>query len=198
MKKSQMNSLFILGLVLSIINFLQGKVFVPIASYFLIMAAIIRIMRIEENQYKFKEQVIQKLKAEQLEWLHKELNQACESNEIEEIKKTLYSLDHQLYLLLEHAKSLQEEKDNGIKSKSIARSNFLSAEEEMILGYIWRQIRKSQIHGINSAIFFNAKHFKKQRRAYKFLVEHAEELEQEPNVIVKITESSVQIYWKSQ
>ncbi|MGV8956298.1 hypothetical protein [Lactococcus lactis] len=68
----------------------------------------------------------------------------------------------------------------------------------MILGYIWRQIRKSQIHGINSVIFFNAKHFKKQRRAYKFLVEHAEELEQEPNVIVKITESSVQIYWKSQ
>ncbi|MCW2280164.1 hypothetical protein [Lactococcus lactis] len=99
MKKLRINSLFILVLVLSIIILFQGKTFVPIASYFLIIAVIIRIMMIEENQYKFKEQVIQKLKAEQLEWIHKELNQACESNDIEEIKKTLYSLDSQLYLL---------------------------------------------------------------------------------------------------
>ncbi|MGV9001154.1 hypothetical protein ACN9TI_13780 [Lactococcus lactis] len=60
MKKLRINSLFILVLVLSIIILFQGKTFVPIASYFLIIAVIIRIMMIEENQYKFKEQVIQK------------------------------------------------------------------------------------------------------------------------------------------
>lgn len=97
--------LFIGILALSIIFFLQGKSFVPTACYFLIMAAIIEVM----IQYKLKKIEIQKLKSEQADWIHKELNQACESNDIEELKKTLHSLDSKLYLLTDSDKNFKEE-----------------------------------------------------------------------------------------
>lgn len=97
--------LFIGILALSIIFFLKGKSFVPTACYFLIMAAIIEVM----IQYKLKKIEIQKLKSEQADWIHKELNQACESNDIEELKKTLHSLDSKLYLLTDSDKNFKEE-----------------------------------------------------------------------------------------
>lgn len=92
--------LFIGMLALSIIFFLQGKSFVPTACYFLIMAAIIEVM----IQYKLKKIEIQKLKSGQADWIHKELNQACESNDIDDIKRNLHRLDSQLYLLHHKAK----------------------------------------------------------------------------------------------
>lgn len=73
------------------------------------MAAIIEVMIVEDNQYNFKEKEIQNLKLEQMDWIHKELNQACESNDIEELKKTLHSLDSKLYLLTASDKNLKEE-----------------------------------------------------------------------------------------
>ena len=77
--------------------------------YFLIIAAIIEGMIVEDNQYKFKEQEIQNLRLEQMDWIHKELNQECESNDIEDIKITLHSLDSKLYLLLKYGNSPKEE-----------------------------------------------------------------------------------------
>lgn len=109
MKFSRTRMLFIGMLALSMIIFLQGKSFVPTACYFLIMAAIIEVMIVEGDRYKLKEMEIQNLKSKQTDWIHKELNQACESNDIEDIKKTLYSLDSKLYLSLIHENSSKEE-----------------------------------------------------------------------------------------
>lgn len=36
---------------------------------------------------------------EQIDWIHKELNLACESNDIDNIKMRLHELDSKLYLL---------------------------------------------------------------------------------------------------
>ncbi|WP_349652170.1 hypothetical protein [Lactococcus lactis] len=77
--------LFIGMLALSIIIFLQGKSFVPTACYFLIMAAILEVMIVEIDQYKLKEM------------------------EIQNLKKSLYSLDSKLYLSLIHENSSKEE-----------------------------------------------------------------------------------------
>lgn len=104
MKLSIMRKLIILNFIISFIFILFGKSFVPLACYFLIIAAIVEIIIVEENQYKFKKQDIQSVKVEQIEWIHKELNQVCESNDVDEIKKNLYHLDSQLYLLHHKAK----------------------------------------------------------------------------------------------
>ncbi|KST79073.1 hypothetical protein E34_1024 [Lactococcus lactis subsp. lactis] len=104
MKLSIMRKLMILNFIISFIFILFGKSFVPLACYFLIIAAIVEIMIVEENQYKFKKQDIQSVKVEQIEWIHKELNQVCESNDVDEIKRNLNHLDSQLYLLHHNAK----------------------------------------------------------------------------------------------
>lgn len=115
-------------LVLSIIIFLQGKSFVPIACYFLIMAAIIEVMIVEIDQYKLKEMEIQNLKSKQADWIHKELNQVCESNDIEDIKKTLYSLDSKLYSSHYQNNIQKEELEN---SASIAQSKEWIEKEDI-------------------------------------------------------------------
>lgn len=120
--------LFIGMIALSIIFFLQGKSFVPTACYFLIMAAIIEVMIFEDNQYNFKEKEIQKLKSEQADWIHKELNQACESNDIEDIKKSLYSLDSKLYSSHYQNNIQKEEPEN---SASIAQSKEWIEKEDI-------------------------------------------------------------------
>ncbi|MGV9036561.1 hypothetical protein ACN9TC_12965 [Lactococcus lactis] len=120
--------LFIGMLTLSIIIFLQGKSFVPTACYFLIMAAIIEVMIIEGDQYKLKEMEIQNLKSKQANWIHKELNQACESNDIEDIKKTLYSLDSKLYSSHYQNNIQKEEPEN---STSIAQSKEWIEKEDI-------------------------------------------------------------------
>lgn len=94
-----MRKLMILNSIISFIFILLGKSFVSLACYFLIVAAIVEIMVVEENQNNFKKQDIQSIKLEQIEWIHKELNQVCESNDIDDIKRNLYHLDSQLYLL---------------------------------------------------------------------------------------------------
>lgn len=94
----------ILNSIISFIFILFGKSFVSLACYFLIVAAIVEIMVVEENQNNFKKQDIQSIKLEQIEWIHKELNQVCESNDIDDIKRNLYHLDSQLYLLHHKAK----------------------------------------------------------------------------------------------
>lgn len=43
---------------------------------------------------KNREAVIQKMN-----WIHEELNSACECNDIDEVKKKLHVLDSRLYLL---------------------------------------------------------------------------------------------------
>lgn len=104
MKFSRTRMLLIGMLILSIIVFLQGKSFVPLACYFLIMAAIIEVMIVEGNQYNFKEKEIQNLNFELMDWIHKELHHVCESNDIDDIKRNLHYLDTQLYLLHHKAK----------------------------------------------------------------------------------------------
>lgn len=84
------------------------------------MAAIIEVMIVEDNQYNFKEKEIQNLKLEQMDWIHKELNQACESNDIEKLKKILHSLDSKLYLTHNQDDILEEESE---VSEDIVQSN---------------------------------------------------------------------------
>lgn len=54
------------------------------------MIGIINKLRIRKN----REAVIQ-----QINWIHEELNSACECNDIAELKKKLHVLDSRLYLL---------------------------------------------------------------------------------------------------
>ena len=54
------------------------------------MIVIINKLRISKN----KEVAIQKIN-----WIHEELNSACECNDIAELKKKLHVLDSRLYLL---------------------------------------------------------------------------------------------------
>lgn len=54
------------------------------------MIVIINKLRISKN----KEVAIQKIN-----WIHEELNSACECNDIAEVKKKLHVLDSRLYLL---------------------------------------------------------------------------------------------------
>ena len=54
------------------------------------MIGIINKLRIRKN----KEVAIQKIN-----WIHEELNSACECNDIAEVKKKLHVLDSRLYLL---------------------------------------------------------------------------------------------------
>lgn len=54
------------------------------------MIGIINKLRIRIN----REAVIQ-----QINWIHEELNSACECNDIAELKKKLHVLDSRLYLL---------------------------------------------------------------------------------------------------
>ena len=54
------------------------------------MIGIINKLRIR----KIREAVIQ-----QINWIHEELNSACECNDIAELKKKLHVLDSRLYLL---------------------------------------------------------------------------------------------------
>ena len=54
------------------------------------MIGIINKLRISKN----KEVAIQKIN-----WIHEELNSACECNDIAEVKKKLHVLDSRLYLL---------------------------------------------------------------------------------------------------
>lgn len=49
MKLSIMRKLMILNFIISFIFILFGKSFVPLACYFLIIAAIVEIMIVEEN-----------------------------------------------------------------------------------------------------------------------------------------------------
>ncbi|WP_204162932.1 hypothetical protein [Lactococcus lactis] len=104
MKLSIMRKLLILNLIISVVFVFFGKSFIPTACYFLIIAGVVEIMIVEDNQYNFKEKEIQNLKLEQMDWIHKELNQVCESNDIDDIKRNLHRLDSQLYLLHHKAK----------------------------------------------------------------------------------------------
>ena len=104
MKISIMRKLLILNLIISVVFVFFGKSFIPTVCYFLIIAGVVEIMIVEDNQYNFKEKEIQNLKSEQMDWIHKELNQACESNDIDDIKRNLHRLDSQLYLLHHKAK----------------------------------------------------------------------------------------------
>lgn len=54
------------------------------------MIGIINKLRLRKN----REAVIQKIN-----WIHEELNSACECNDIAELKKKLHVLDSRLYLL---------------------------------------------------------------------------------------------------
>jgi len=70
------------------------------------------------------------------------------------------------------------------------------SEEVKILAYMIRQVRHSKRHGMHWVSFYHSKVSKKQRRAYQYLVEHAEEIKQAPTTRdVAITESSVTIYY---
>ncbi len=55
------------------------------------MIGIINKLRIRKN----REAVIQ-----QINWIHEELNSACECNDIAELKKKLHVLDSRLYLYI--------------------------------------------------------------------------------------------------
>lgn len=70
-----------------------------------------------------------------------------------------------------------------------------SAKEDLkTLSYIGRQIRNSQIRGIGFAIIVNSKYFKRPRKAYEYLVEHADEWREKPEVSdVVISDISVKI-----
>ncbi|MCT0056316.1 hypothetical protein EFK39_07960 [Lactococcus lactis subsp. lactis] len=70
-----------------------------------------------------------------------------------------------------------------------------SAKEDLkILSYIGRQIRNSQIRWIGFAIIVNSKYFKRPRKAYEYLVEHADEWRETPEVSdVVISDISVKI-----
>lgn len=71
---------------------------------------------------------IQNLKSKQADWIHKELNQVCESNDIEDIKKTLYSLDSKLYSSHYQNNIQKEELEN---SASIAQSKEWIEKEDV-------------------------------------------------------------------
>lgn len=199
MKLSRTRMLFVGMLVLSIIIFLQGKSFVPIACYFLIMAAIIEVMIVEIDQYKFKEYEIQNLKVEQMDWIHKELNQACESNDIEELKKTLHNLDSKLYLLHNHVKKPKEAPENvGEVVQKLINLTHPDHEAEVIQSYMIRQVRRFKKHGYPFVRFHNhnSKYFKKQQQAYEYLVDRLDEMKQFPNPLdVVVTKRSITIYF---
>ncbi|PFG79180.1 hypothetical protein BW152_12075 [Lactococcus lactis] len=81
--------------------------------------------------------------------------------------------------------------------KNVVASVSSAKEEEKILSYIARQIRRFQIRGIGFAIIVNSKYFKRPRKAYEYLVEHADEWRESPEVSdVVISDISVKIYFK--
>ena len=81
--------------------------------------------------------------------------------------------------------------------KNVVASVYSAKEELKILIYIGRQIRNSQIRGIAFAIIVNSKYFKRPRKAYEYLVEHADEWRESPEVSdIVISDISVKIYFK--
>lgn len=79
-------------------------------------------------------------------------------------------------------------------SKDVIDLVYSSKEDQKNLSYIGRQIRNSQIRGIGFAIIVNSKYFKRPRKAYEYLVEHADEWRESPEVSdVVISDISVKI-----
>lgn len=79
-------------------------------------------------------------------------------------------------------------------SKDVIDLVYSSKEDLKTLSYIGRQIRNSQIRGIGFAIIVNSKYFKRPRKAYEYLVEHADEWRETPEVSdVVISDISVKI-----
>lgn len=79
-------------------------------------------------------------------------------------------------------------------SKDVIDLVYSAKEDLKTLSYIGRQIRNSQIRGIGFAIIVNSKYFKRPRKAYEYLVEHADEWRETPEVSdVVISDISVKI-----
>ncbi|MGL5895838.1 MAG: hypothetical protein ACRCZN_02485 [Lactococcus lactis] len=79
-------------------------------------------------------------------------------------------------------------------SKDVIDLVYSAKEDLKTLSYIGRQIRNSQIRGIGFAIIVNAKYFKRPHKAYEYLVEHADEWRETPEVSdVVISDISVKI-----
>ncbi|MGV9079195.1 hypothetical protein [Lactococcus lactis] len=79
-------------------------------------------------------------------------------------------------------------------SKDVIDLVYSAKEDLKTLSYIGRQIRNSQIWGIGFAIIVNSKYFKRPRKAYEYLVEHADEWRETPEVSdVVISDISVKI-----
>lgn len=89
-----------------------------------------------------------------------------------------------------------EEFDKNVNnhSKDVIDLVYSAKEDLKTLSYIGRQIRNSQIRGIGFAIIVNSKYFKRPRKAYEYLVEHADEWRETPEVSdVVISDISVKI-----
>ncbi len=81
-----------------------------------------------------------------------------------------------------------------IHSKDVIDLVYSSKEDLKTLSYIGRQIRNAQIRGIGFAIIVNSKYFKRPRKAYEYLVEHADEWRETSEVSdVVISDISVKI-----
>jgi hypothetical protein len=95
-------------------------------------------------------------------------------------------------------KSKTDEKDElKFFPKNVVASVYSGKEELKILSYIARQIRRFQVRGIRFAIIVNSKYFKRPRKAYEYLVEHADEWRESPEVSdIVISDISVKIYFK--
>lgn len=79
-------------------------------------------------------------------------------------------------------------------SKDVIDLVYSAKEDLKTLSYIGRQIRNSQIRGIGFAIIVNSKYFKRPRKAYEYLVDHADEWRETPEVSdVVISDISVKI-----
>lgn len=85
-------------------------------------------------------------------------------------------------------------KNVNIHSKDVIDLVYSAKEDLKNLSYIGRQIRNSQIRGIGFAIIVNSKYFKRPRKAYEYLVDHADEWRETPEVSdVVISDISVKI-----
>lgn len=89
--------------------------------------------------------------------------------------------------------------NRNVEAHSKKGTDLLLTDEEQLktLYYISRRLRRSQNQGSDSLIIRNSRYFKKQRRAYKYLIEHIDELRGSSEIReIWVTEACATIYIK--